>query len=114
MSELLTSEDFAAHLHTIFTVEAPADLELKLEEIQDRSNAQLEQFSVIFTGPVSPWLPQGTHTLLHPAMQQVALFLVPLGPRAERMVYEAVFTRFPPQKRVASTGARSGQPGSES
>lgn len=95
MSELLRSKDFAAHLHTIFKVEAHVDLELELEEIQDRSNEQIEQFSAIFTGPVSPWLPQGTHTLLHPGMQQVALFLVPLGPRAGRMVYEAVFTRFP-------------------
>jgi hypothetical protein len=95
MSELLTSKDFAVHLHTVFKVESPAAVELELEEIEDRSNAQLEQFSVIFTGPESPWLPQGTYTLLHPEMQQVALFLVPLGPRAGRMVYEAVFTRFP-------------------
>src|SRR5260370_30663007 len=94
MSEVLTRKDFAVHLHTIFKVETPAALELELEEIQDRSNARLEQFSVIFTGPMSPWLPQRTYTLLHPEMHQVALVLVPLGPPAARMVYEAAFTRF--------------------
>jgi len=48
---------------------------------------------VIFKGPASPLLQQGTYVLLHAGMGQVALFLVPLGPQSGGMVYEAVFTR---------------------
>jgi hypothetical protein len=93
MPELLASKDFAAHLHTGFKVETPVALELTLAEVTDRSNAQIEQFSVLFTGPASPWLPQGMYTLLHPETRALDLFLVPLGPRDGRMVYEAVFAR---------------------
>jgi len=93
MPELLTIKDFVPHLHTIFRVETPTALEFELAEVTDRSNAQIEGFSAVFTGPVSPWLPQGIYTLLHPAMQEVSLFLVPLGPRGGRMLYEAVFSR---------------------
>lgn len=93
MSELLGSKDFATHLHTIFKVETPAALELEMAEVTDRSNAQIEQFSVVFTGPASPWLQQGTYSLLHGEMGELGLFLVPLGPRDERMFYEAVFSR---------------------
>jgi len=93
MPELLASKDFAARLHTAFKIEAPVALELTLAEVNDRSNAQVEQFSVLFTGPASPWLQQGMYTLLHPEMRELDLFLVPLGPRDGRMIYEAVFAR---------------------
>jgi hypothetical protein len=93
MPELLGSKDFAAHLHTRFKVETPLALELELAEVTDRSNAQIEQFSVVFTGTGSSRLQQGTYSLLHAEMGEVSLFLVPLGPRDGRMVYEAVFSR---------------------
>ncbi|MGA9673562.1 MAG: hypothetical protein WBQ94_30505, partial [Terracidiphilus sp.] len=48
---------------------------------------------VIFNGPASPWLRQGTYTLTHAAMSQLDLFMVPLGPKEGKMVYEAVFSR---------------------
>ena len=91
--ELLTSKDFVPYLHTTFRVEQPVALDLELTGVCDISNAQLEQFSVTFAGPPSPWLPQGTYALLHPQREELWLFLVPLGPRADRMIYEAVFTR---------------------
>lgn len=93
MPELLGSKDFAAHLHTTFKVETPLALELEMAEVTDRSNAQIEQFSVIFNGPATPWLQQGTYSLLHAGMGEVNLFLVPLGPRDGQMFYEAVFSR---------------------
>ena len=93
MAELLRSRDFAAHLHTVFRVETPVALELELTEVNERSNDKVEQFSVFFQGPASPWLRQGMHMLQHAQMQRVDLFLVPLGPREGRMVYEAVFAR---------------------
>lgn len=105
MPEFPASKDFVAHLHTAFKVETPVALELELSEVHDRSNAQLEQFSLIFTGPASPWLQQGTYTLLHPKMEELDLFLVPLGPREGRMVYEAVFARIiPPSTQTLGAG----------
>jgi hypothetical protein len=94
MAELLTSKDFAPWLRTTFRVEHPAAIDLELTEVRDQSNAQLEQFSLTFAGALSPWLPQGTYALQHPQREEeLWLFLVPLGPRDERMIYEAVFTR---------------------
>src|ERR1700728_460627 len=93
MAETVTSRDFLPYLHTAFRVEAPVAMELELAEVRDFSNSALEQFSLIFTGSASPWLPQGTYVLVHAQREEIALFLVPLGPRDGRMVYEAVLTR---------------------
>jgi hypothetical protein len=94
MSAGFTSRDFAPHLHTRFRVIQMQDCELELTEVTDRSNAQLEQFALIFTGAAATWLPQGAYTLLHPHMQECQLFLVPIGPDAAGMRYEAAFSRF--------------------
>jgi hypothetical protein len=99
MSEELTLEDFAPHLHTRLRIADLDDYELELTEINDCSNAQLEQFSLIFTGPGSPWLPQGLYRLVHPKNVQPKngdweLFLVPIGPDGGGMRYEAAFSRF--------------------
>jgi hypothetical protein len=93
MPELLMSSDFSPHLHTIFRLESPLAVELELAEVEDRSHAQLEQFSLIFAGPLSSRLEQGTYVLLHGQMGEVALFLTALGPRGERNLYEAAFSR---------------------
>jgi hypothetical protein len=94
MHQQLTVDDFAPHLHTRFRVLEPEGFELELAEVEDRSNAQLEQFSLVFTGAPSPWLPQGVYRLAHPQMQECELFLVPVGPDAAGMRYQAVFSRF--------------------
>jgi hypothetical protein len=109
MPELPASKDFAAHLRTAFRVETPVALELELAEVTEQSNAQVEQFSLLFTGPASPWLRQGTYTLLHPQMQELALFLVPLGPRDGRMVYEAIFARIIAPSNQALGAGRLGE-----
>jgi hypothetical protein len=58
-----------------------------------RSPEQRQPFSLIFLAPESPWyLPQGTYRLEHEAMAELELFIVPLGPQAGRMQYEAIFT----------------------
>lgn len=93
MLEKLTLNDFTPHLHTCFRVEGLDNYVLELAGIDDHSTAQLEQFSLIFTGPISPWLQQGSYKLIHPEMQECGLFLVPIGPDAMRMRYEAVFSR---------------------
>ncbi|HEX4007810.1 MAG TPA: hypothetical protein VHX60_16670 [Acidobacteriaceae bacterium] len=93
--ELPTSRSFVPYLHATFRVERPVALDLELTDVRDLSNPQLEQFSLTFAGPLSPSLPQGTYSLQPPQREELSLFLVPLGPRGDAMIYEAVFTRFP-------------------
>jgi len=93
MQQELTFSRFAPHLRTRFRVLEREDCELELAEAEDHSNATLEQFSLIFTGTASPWLPQGTYKLDHPRMGECELFLVPIGPDAAGMRYQAVFSR---------------------
>jgi hypothetical protein len=97
----LTLSYFARHLHTRFRVAALQDYELELAEITDHSNSQLEQFSLIFTGIPSPWLPQGSYKLAHQQIGECEMFLVPVGPDNARMRYQAVFSR-PLQKQAGN------------
>ncbi len=94
MPEQLTVEDFGLYLHTRFRVTNPECQELELTEICDHSNAQLEQFSLIFTGPASPWLEQGLYILADSQNREHEIFLVPIGPDESGMRYEAAFSRF--------------------
>jgi len=94
MSDALTIGNFVPYLRSRFTTTQPENYELELTEVIDSSNAQLEQFSLIFTGSPSPWLKQGMYTLVHPQMGECELFLVPIGPDASGMRYEAIFSRF--------------------
>jgi hypothetical protein len=49
------------------------------------------QFSLVFRGPAEPFLPQATYALSHAELDELELFLVPLGPDGEAMRYEAAF-----------------------
>lgn len=93
MPENLTLNDFAPYLNTRFRMAARENYELELAEVTDLSNAQLEQFSLIFAGVPSPWLQQGSYKLVHPRLGECELFLVPIGPDAVGMRYQAVFSR---------------------
>ena len=87
------AKDFEPHLSTPFGVEQPLNLELLLAGVEDRSNTGVEQFSLYFTGPESPWLPQGTYTLRHAVLGENEIFLVPLGPHDGLMQYQSAFSR---------------------
>jgi hypothetical protein len=93
MAERLTIQDFVPHLHTRFGVPQLDGCELELTEANDLSNARLEQFSLIFTGIATPLLEQRIYKLTHPQMGECDLFLVPLGPDAAGMRYQAAFSR---------------------
>lgn len=53
---------------------------------------QSHQFSLVWRGPPRAVLAQRIYTVAHPALGAIDLFLVTLGPDAEGMRYEAVFT----------------------
>ncbi len=90
----LSFQDFASFHNANFRIAEAAGYEFTLAQLTDCSNAQLEQFSLIFTCPTTPWLPQGSYTFVHPDMGTVLLFLVPIGPVGKTMQYESVFSRF--------------------
>ena len=53
-----------------------------------------EHFSLVFRGPHDRVLSQGMCRMEHAAMGAFVLFIVPVGPDARGMRYQAVFNRF--------------------
>jgi hypothetical protein len=49
-------------------------------------------FTAYFRGPRTPWARQHTYCLANEALGEIHIFLVPIGPDGEGMIYEAVFT----------------------
>jgi len=95
VSELLTSKMFAECLNTVFELQSSSgNLPLKLIEVMDLNHSpRLEQFSLIFSGPMTPVLPQRIHALRHEKLGELNLFLVPVGPDEQGMRYEVIFNR---------------------
>jgi len=101
VTETLSISDFAPLVGAAFTIRFPdGTLELTLDAVEphgtraprlDVPALRTEPFSLVFLGPLAPVLPQRTWTLEHPALGAPEVFLVPLGPREDRMRYEAVF-----------------------
>lgn len=74
-------------------VEPGATVEARLTEAtgSDLPGAPRAPFSLVFTGPADPALPQGSRRLEHPSLGAFELFLVPVGRDERGMHYEAVF-----------------------
>jgi hypothetical protein len=92
----LSSRDFSKHLHTTFQVRIPgaAPLPLELIEVTVKSeSSQMEQFFLIFRGPLVPHFPQSTYAFEHEKLGTLDLFTVPLGPDSKGMTYQVVFNR---------------------
>ena len=48
-------------------------------------------FSLVFTGPIEPVLPQRTYRLAHDELGDLEIFIVPIGRDDAGVRYEAVF-----------------------
>lgn len=105
MLERLTIEEFSKHINHKFHIQFESGdggddtgmLEVELVEVSplgenQKDEDQRQSFSVIFRGPGEPVLPQRIYSLEHKGLGQLDLFLVPLGPENDDMLYEAVFT----------------------
>lgn len=98
--EWLTHEHFAGRVGEPFAVSF-GSRELALELVQAAEGREpggrgpdgqeRQQFSLVFRGPATPVMPQGTYPLVHKALGDLELFLVPIGLDAEGMRYEAAF-----------------------
>jgi hypothetical protein len=101
MLNKLAASDFIKHLNSFFQLSSDSGVQIEAEliEVTDLrinessvdGNIRRHPFSVVFTGPLQPLLPQGTYQLKHAEMEPLLLFLVPIGPDNKGMRYEAVF-----------------------
>jgi hypothetical protein len=97
MDRELMLDDFRPRLNETFRLEAGAShLDVELTEAEaagePRPGLPREQaFSLVFTGPPEPVLPQALYRLEHPEMGRLDIFLVPIGAGPEGVQYEAVF-----------------------
>src|SRR5262245_51924381 len=98
MLESFTLATFAGRLGETFRVQGVAEAPLALELIEATDLSSGSQppgrrapFSIVFRGPPAPCLPQQIHHLEHDAIGAFDLFVVPIGPDAQGMQYEAVF-----------------------
>ena len=99
--ETLTIETFQAHVDSAFTITLASGEVLTLTLIEARAlgAAQLPEgrapFALLFRHPALPrqaYLPQHIYRLEHASLGALEVFIVPLGPDAEGMRYEAIFT----------------------
>lgn len=88
-----TLASFSAHLGSAFTLDGSDGLALTLTEAEPLTGqaSGASSFSLIFRGPAHSLLEQATHTLAHPAMGLLSLFLVPVGREADGVRYQAIF-----------------------
>ena len=91
----LTHEQFAECLNDTFTItHEGTDHEVQLIEAKKLGPGAAggrAPFSLCFRGPEGMDLPQGVYKVAHDDLEAGEIFLVPLGPGKEGMLYEAVF-----------------------
>jgi hypothetical protein len=63
-----------------------------VEATQSQAVSQYDQFPLHWEGPPTPMLRQGTHRVLHPALGEIDVFIVPIARDAVAVRYEAVFS----------------------
>jgi hypothetical protein len=98
--DALTHESFLPHVGTDFPARLGPDatLGLTLIEVEATGPApaggatRRRPFSLLFRGPRAPVLPQRIYRLEHAALGPLEIFIVPIGPDAHGMRYEAIFT----------------------
>ncbi len=92
-------EIYRAQLDTIFNVQCETDaVGIRLVAVDaGRQDKGIQQFSLFFHGPAERVLPQGTYEIRHDVLGSLAILIVPIvGSNAERIVYQACFTRLAP------------------
>jgi len=101
MLDEVTADVFVEHLGSPFRIHNDGGLPLVVHLIEatpltppaknGSAPSKREPCSIIFRGPLEPVLPQQIYRIEHESLGRLDLFLVPLGPDAKGMRYEAVF-----------------------
>ncbi len=109
MTANLTRETFAGHIGETFTVigtgipdtvDCPfgpfGPVDLELTDVEDRSQAAIDAFSLLFRGAREQEFGQANYRLTHASIGEINLFLVPIldpQPVDHRICYQAIFSR---------------------
>ena len=105
MLETFTTETFAGRVGETFRIvpDGVAPIDTALVDVTALGGAatgaavagrggRTQAFSLVFRAPRGVRLPQQIYRMEHAVLGAFELFLVPIGPDAEGMRYEAVFT----------------------
>lgn len=95
--EKLSQDAFSENLNSRFTANLgdAGTVDLELTECKDLgSTPRQEQFSILFRGPLQPFLQQMTYQLSHEKLGETLIFLVPVKQDSDSTYYEAIFNRF--------------------
>jgi predicted phosphoribosyltransferase len=99
MLETLTHETFQPFVGQPFAVMVGSDrfmpthlIEVRPLALDGDSRRKRSPFALVFRGPAGGHLPQDMYDLKSGDFELPGIFLVPLGPDADGMLYEAVFT----------------------
>ena len=95
----LTNASFATLEHHAFLIRGPNGRPLQLDLVEVSSLGPQahsaapprEPFSLMFRGPPSEPLTQGTYTFAHAEAGRFDLFIVPVGQDNAGLLYEAIF-----------------------
>ncbi|MBI4910065.1 MAG: hypothetical protein HY820_40980 [Acidobacteria bacterium] len=93
MPELLDRALFEPRLNETFLIESTT-VELKLVECRRLKSVEgepREPFSLVFRGPLDPFLQQRTYPIRNEHTGTLEIFLVPVGRDTAGFLYEAVF-----------------------
>lgn len=96
MLETLHLDSFSEHVNSKFRINTDdtnvVEIEL-IEAADEESTPRQERFSLIFRGPLQPFLLQGTYRIEHDKLGTLDLFLVPIAKEEDGFHYQAVFNR---------------------
>jgi hypothetical protein len=96
MLDSVTAETFQPHVGEEFNVSADDKrFTFRLGSVELLANVNSRPrvpFTLVFYGPADNVLPQMIYRLEHESLGPMEVFLVPIGPDAVGMRYEAVFT----------------------
>lgn len=93
--DLLRCEDFASHLNSRFNMtagDATTALELIAVKRLPQHARTRQPFSLLFRGVGTTVWPQGIYHLSRPGLDELDIFLVPVGKDESGVRYEAVFS----------------------
>lgn len=78
---------------SLATADPQQPIRLRLDHVSESSAAgQYVQFSLLFSGPLDAPLVQQTFLLSHPELEQLPMFLVPVGQSEDNIQYQAIFS----------------------
>lgn len=99
MSDPFTIEAFQPHVGELFRVIVDEKLEMqtRLSEVsvwghEEAATRKRHPFSLVFHAAPNAVIPQQIYRIENANMEPFDCFLVPIGPDAQGMRYEAVFT----------------------